>query len=135
VTGRKRHVVVDTLGLLLAVAVHAANAQDRDGAKLVLGKLVGRFPRLWLLWADGGYAGKLLVWALVVGGWVIEIVAKPDGAKGFAVLPKRWIVERTFAWLGRSRRLSKDYEALPETSEAWIHIAMIHLMLKRLEPR
>jgi putative transposase len=123
------------LGLLLAVAVHAANIQDRDGAKLVLAQLVGRFPRLWLLWADGGYAGTLLVWALVAGGWVIELVKRPAGAKGFAVLPKRWIVERTFAWLGRSRRLSKDYEALPETSEAWIRIAMIHLMLKRLEPR
>lgn len=134
-SGRKRHLVVDTLGLLLAVAVHPANVQDRDGAKLVLGKLVGRFPRLWRLWADGGYAGKLLVWALVTGGWVVEIVAKPAGSKGFAVLPKRWLVERTFAWLGRSRRLSKDYEALPETGEAWIRIAMIHLMLKRLDPR
>ncbi len=134
-SGRKRHLVVDTLGLLLAVAVHAANVQDRDGAKLVLAKLAGRFPRLWLLWADGGYAGRLLVWALVAGGWVVEIVAKPEGSKGFVVLPKRWIVERTFAWLGRSRRLSKDYEGLPATSEAWIRIAMIHLMLKRLAPR
>jgi putative transposase len=132
VSGRKRHLVVDTLGLLLAVVVHAASVQDRDGAKLVLAKLVGRFPRLWVLWADGGYAGALLVWALVVGGWVIDLVKKPEGTTTFAVLPKRWIVERTFAWLGRSRRLSKDYEALPATSEAWIHIAMIHLMLKRL---
>ena len=134
-TGRKRHVVVDTLGLLLAVVVHAANVQDRDAAKLVLAALLGRFPRLWVIWADGGYGGKLLVWALVVGGWVVEIVKKPEAATGFAVLPKRWIVERTFAWLGRSRRLSKDYEALPATSEAWIRIAMIHLMLKRLAPR
>jgi putative transposase len=134
VSGRKRHVVVDTLGLLLAVVVHAANVQDRDGAKLVLKKLAGRFPRLWLLWADGGYAGALLVWALVTGGWVIELVRKPEGATTFAVLPKRWIVERTFAWLGRCRRLSKDYEALSDTSETWIHIAMLHLMLKRLAP-
>lgn len=134
-TGRKRHVVVDTLGLLLAVVVHAANVQDRDGARLVLAKLTGRFPRLWLLWADAGYAGALLVWALVTAGVIIEIVAKPAGATTFAVLPKRWIVERTFAWLGRCRRLSKDYEALPATSEAWIQIAMIHLMLKRLTPR
>lgn len=126
--------MVDTLGLLLAVVVHAANVQDRDGAKLVLAKLAGRFPRLWLLWADGGYAGALLVWALVVAGVVIEVVAKPAGATAFAVLPKRWIVERTFAWLGRCRRLSKDYEALPATSEAWIRVAMIHLMLKRLAP-
>ncbi len=134
-TGRKRHLVVDTLGLLLAVVVHAANVPDRDGAKLVLGKPGGRFPRLWLLWADVGYAGTLLVWALAAEGLVIEIVAKPDGITSFAVLPKRWIVERTFAWLGRCRRLSKDYEALPATSEAWIHVAMIHLMLKRLTPR
>jgi len=124
--------VVDTMGLVLAVAVHAADIQDREGAKLVLARLVGRFPRLALIWADGGYAGKLLAWALVTGGWVIEIVKKPVGVRTFAVLPKRWIVERTFAWLGRSRRLSKEYEGLPETSEALIRIAMIHFMLKRL---
>jgi putative transposase len=134
VVGRKRHVLVDTLGLLLAVVVHPANIQDRDGAKLVLAKLAGRYRRLRVIWADGGYAGQLLVWALVVGGWVIELVKKREGTTTFAVLPKRWIVERTFAWLGRSRRLSKDYEALPETSEAWVRIAMIHLMLKRLAP-
>ena len=127
--------MVDTLGLLLAVVVHAATIQDRDGAKLVLAKLAGRSPRLWLLWADGGYAGALPGWALVAAGVVIEVVKKPAGATTFAVLPKRWIVERTFAWLGRCRRLSKDYEALSATSEAWIHIAMIHLMLKRLAPR
>ena len=132
--GRKRHLVVDTLGLLLAVVVHAADVQDRDGARLVLDKLVGRFPRLWLIWADGGYAGRLLVWALVAGGWVVELVRKPEGARAFAVLPKRWVVERTFAWLGRSRRLSKDYEGLPETGETWLYLAMIHLMLKRLAP-
>lgn len=83
---------------------------------------------------DGG-AGTLLLWALVVGGWVIAIVAKPEGARGCAVLPKRWIVARTFAWLGRCRRLSTDDEGLPPTSEAWIQIAMIHLMLKRLAPK
>ena len=124
--------MVDTLGLLLAVAVHGADVQDRDGAKLVLVRLAGRFPRLRLIWADGGYAGQLLAWTLTTLGVALAIVAKPAGVTGFAVLPKRWIVERTFAWLGRSRRLSKDYEALPETSEAWIRIAMIHLMLKRL---
>ncbi len=127
--------VVDTLGLLLAVAVHAANVQDRDGARLVLARLVGRFPRLWVIWADGGYAGQLPIWALVVGGWGVELVRTPEGAATFAVLPKRWIVERTFAWLGRNRRLSKDYEGLAETSEAVIRLAMIHLMLKRLAPR
>ena len=134
-TGRKRHVVVDPLGLLLAVVVHAANVQDRDGARLALAKLAGRFPRLRLGWADGGYAGALLGWAAATLGLVVEIVAKPAGATSFTVLPKRWIVERTFAWLGRCRRLSKDYEALPATSEAWIPVAMIHLMLKRLAPR
>jgi putative transposase len=134
VTGRKRRPAVDTLGLVLAVAVHAADVQDRDGAKLVLAKLVGRFPRLWVIWADGGYAGTLLVWALAVCGFVLEVVKRSDRATGFVVLPKRWIVERTFAWLGRSRRLSKDYEALPETSETWIYVAMLHLMLKRLAP-
>ena len=131
-TGRKRHLVVDTLGLLLAVVVHPADVQDRDGARLVLAGLEGRFPRLVLVWADGGYAGTLLVWALVAVGVVLEIVKRSDAARGFVVLPKRWIVERTFAWLGRSRRLSKDDEALAETSEAWIRIAMIQLMLKRL---
>jgi putative transposase len=135
VNGRKRHIAVDTLGLLLAVVVHAAHIQDRIGAKLLLTKLLGRFPRLWVIWADGGYTGTLRTWALVVGGWVIDTVKRSEGSKGFVVLPKRWVVERTFAWLGRCRRLSKDYEALPETSEAVIYVAMIHLMLKRLHPR
>jgi len=134
VTGRKRHIVVDTLGLLLAVVVHAANIQDRDGAKLVLAKLVGRFPRLKLIWADGGYTGQLVEWVWGLGGWLLEIVKRPLDSHHFEVLPKRWIVERTLGWLGRCRRLSKDYEALPQTSEAWVHIAMIHLMLRRLKP-
>jgi putative transposase len=134
VSGRKRHIAVDTLGLLLAVVVHPANVQDREGAKLVLTALRGRFPRLCVIWADGGYAGSLLLWALVVGGWIIEIVKKPEDAQGFAVLPKRWIVERTFAWLARYRRLSKDDEERPNSSEAWIQIAMIDRMLHRLAP-
>ncbi len=133
-TGRKRHIVVDTLGLLLVVVVHAANIQDHDGAKLVLAKLVGRFPRLKLIWADGGYAGQLVEWARTFGGWLLEIVKRPPDSHHFEVLPRRWVVERTFGWLGRCRRLSKDYEELPQTTEAWIHIAMIHLMLKRLRP-
>jgi len=131
VTGRKRHIVVDTMGLLLAVVVHAANVQDRDGAKLVLQKLTGRYPRLQLIWADGGYAGQLIEWVHQLGGWRLEIVKRPEQGK-FVVLPRRWVVERTLAWLGRYRRLSKDYEALPETSEALIHIAMTRLMLRRL---
>ena len=134
-TGRKRYLVVDTLGLLLAVAVRAADVQDRDGAKRVLSELVGRFPRLALIWADGGDAGRLPVWALAVGGWVIGLVKEPEGATTVAVLPKRWIVGRTFAWLGRCRRLCKDDGALPETSEAWIHVAMTHPMLERLAPQ
>jgi putative transposase len=126
--------VVDTLGLILAVVVHAADVQDRDGAKLVLTALRGRFPRLALIWADSGYGGKLVAWAMEAGGWVIAIVKKPTGTTTFTVLPRRWVVERTFAWLGRSRRLSKDYEGLPAMSETMIRIAMIHLMLKRLAP-
>lgn len=130
-TGRKRHLIVDTMGLLLAVVVHAANVQDRDGAKLVLQKLTGRFPRLKLIWADGGYAGELIEWARQLGGWLLEIVKRPAQHQ-FVVLPRRWVVERTLAWLGRYRRLSKDYEARPETSEAFIYIAMSRLMLRRL---
>jgi putative transposase len=126
--------VVDTLGLLLAVVVHAANIQDRDGAKLVLGKLLGRFPRLKLIWADAAYAGQLVEWALIFGGWLLEIVKRNKNSHSFEVLPRRWVVERTLAWLGRCRRLSKDYEELPQTSEAWVQIAMIHLMLRRLRP-
>ena len=132
--GRKRHIVVDTIGLLLAVVVHSADIQDRDGAKLVIKKLIGRFPRLQLIWADAGYTGQLVDWVKELTGWVMEIVKRPKDSHEFVVLPRRWVVERTFAWLGRSRRLSKDYEALPDTTEAWIYIAMIHLMLRRLKP-
>jgi len=118
--------------LILVVVVHAASLQDRDGATLVLGKLVGRFPRLQRIWADGSYGGKLVGWAKRTGGWVLEIVKRTKDAVGFQVLPKRWVVERTLAWVGRYRRLSKDYEARPETSEALIYAAMIHLMVRRL---
>lgn len=133
-TGRKRHIVVDTMGLLLTVLVHAANIQDRDGAKLVLEKTRGRFPRLKLIWADGGYAGKLIDWVAQTCDWVLEIVKRNADLKGFHVLPRRWVVERTFGWLGRYRRLSKDYEELTQSSEAMIHLAMIHLMIRRLHP-
>jgi len=134
VKGRKRHLVVDTLGLVLAVVVHAANVQDRDGAKLVLQKLVGRFPRLTLIWADGGYTGQLIAWTKQLANWTLEIVKRSDDLHTFQVLPKRWIVERTLGWLGRYRRLSKDYEELTASSEAMVHIAMIRLMLRRLQP-
>ena len=122
------------MGLLLAVVVHPANIQDRDGAKLVIDKLTGRFPRMRLVWADAGYAGKLIEWVWALTGWALEIVKRPRDSHHFQVLPRRWVVERTFAWLSRCRRLSKDYEALSETTEAWIHIAMIHLMIRRLAP-
>ena len=122
------------MGLLLAVVVHPANIQDRDGAKLVIDKLTGRFTRMRLVWADAGYAGKLIEWVWALTGWALEIVKRPRDSHHFQVLPRRWVVERTFAWLSRCRRLSKDYEALTETTEAWIHIAMIHLMLRRLAP-
>ena len=120
------------MGLLLAVAVHPANVQDRDGAKLTLMRLVGRIPRLERIWADGAYAGKLVLWAKNVGGWSLELVRRPSHRQTFEVLPRRWVVERTFAWLGRYRRLSKDYEELPETTEAWVYAAMTGLMLRRL---
>jgi putative transposase len=135
VSGRTRHLVVDALGLLLAVVVHAASVQDRDGAKLVLAKARAHCPRLQLLWADGSYAGQLSDWVREQCGWLLEIVKRPAEAKGVQLLPRRWVVERTFAWLGRSRRLSRDAEATPASSEAWITIAMIHLMLRRLAPR
>lgn len=132
INGVKRHIVVDTLGLLVAVVVHSAAVQDRDGAKLVLAKLQGRCPRLALLWADGGYAGKLVGWVQQCCGWVLQIVKRTDKLGGFVVLPRRWVVERTFGWMVQYRRLSKDYEFHPETSEAMIQVAMIHIMLRRL---
>ncbi len=132
VKGRKRHILVDTMGLLLMVLVHAANIQDRDGAKLLLVKAKQRFSRLRLIWADAAYGGKLISWVLTTCSWVLEIVKRSDDAKGFVVLPRRWVVERTFAWFGRYRRLSKDYETLPETSEAMIYAAMSRLMVRRL---
>jgi putative transposase len=132
VKGTKRHLLVDTLGLLLCVVVHPANIQDRDGAKLLLTKARGLFPRLKLIWADGGYAGKLIGWVLAVCGWVLQIVKRSDDAKGFVVLPRRWVVERTFGWLSQCRALARDYEFHAETSEALIQVAMIHLMLRRL---
>ena len=125
---------MDTLGLVLTVVVHAASIQDRDGAKLVMAKIVGLFPRLQLIWADGGYAGQLIEWTKALAGWVLEIVKRSDDVSGFVVLPKRWIVERTLGWLGRYRRLSKDYEAQTTSSEAMVHLSMINLMLHRLCP-
>ena len=136
VNGRKRHILVDTLGLILAVVVHPADVQDRDGAKLVLGLIRGRFSRLRLIWADGGYAGQLVEWvrapAAARDRLRLEIVKRSDDATGSRSLPRRWVVERTFAWLGRCRRLSKDYEETTASSEAFVKLAMIHLMVRRL---
>jgi putative transposase len=132
INGRKRHIVVDTLGLLLAVVVHEASIQDRDGAKLVLERFRSWFTRLRPVWADGGYAGKLVGWTRTHLRRTLGIVKRSDGAKGFEVLPRRWVVERTFGWLGRHRRLARDYEMRTDHSEAMIHIAMITLMAKRL---
>ena len=112
--------------------MHAGDIQDRDGARLVLDRLGQRFGRLRLIWADGGYAGQLVEWVKTVYHRTLEIVKRSDDLTGFVVLPKRWIVERTFSWLYRYRRLSKDYEQLPENSEAMILIAMINLMSRRL---
>ena len=132
IKGRKRHILVDTMGLLLRVVVHTANIQDRDGAKLLLAQAKGFFPRLQRIWADGGYAGKLIGWVQETCGWVLEIIKRSDVVKGFKLLPRRWVVERTFGWLGRYRRLSKDYERQPESSEAMVYWAMIRLMVRRL---
>ena len=127
--------MVDVLGLLLVVMVHAAGIQDRDGAKPVLTALVARFPGLQLIWADGGYAGKLVMWGATGLHRTLVIVKRPRHTQGFPVVQGRWIIERPVGWLNRSRRLSKDFEALPETTETWIRIAMIQLMVRRLAAR
>lgn len=115
------------------MVVHAANIQDRDGGEDVLAKIVGRFGRLKLIWADSGYAGEFVCVARRWYRRVVEIVRRSDVSQ-FVVLPKRWIVERTFGWFSKYRRLSKDYETLPVSSECMIYIAMINLMLHRLQP-
>ena len=119
------------MGLLLTAVVHAADVQDRDGARLVLKRAKAKFPSLQLIWADGGYAGALIDWVKTTCGWVLQTVLRPVGVKGFIVLPRRWVVERTFAWLSRYRRLSKDYEYLTTVSETMILVAMIHIMARR----
>ena len=132
IKGRKRHIVVDTLGHLIEVVVHAARIQDRAGAKLVFAKLSpATKDALRKLWADGGYAGALIDWVCEHLDAILEIVKRDPEQSGFQLLPRRWVVERTFAWFGRYRRLSKDYEKLTESSEAMIYLASIHIMLKR----
>ncbi|MBV7328685.1 IS5 family transposase [Chloroflexi bacterium TSY] len=134
VTGRKRHILVDVMGLLLLVHVHKASIQERDGAKSLLKRLKQKgFQQLALIWADGGYSGQPMIdWVFNLAGWLFQVVTRSDDAQGFVLLPRRGVVERTFAWLGNYRRLSKDYEVLPRNSEAMIYAAMVHIMLRRL---
>ncbi len=133
IKGRKRHIVVDTIGLMFGLVVHSANIQDRDGAPAVLKSIRHACPWLRHIFADGGYAGPKLRGALDrIGEWTIEIVKRSDTAKGFEILPRRWVVERTFAWLGRCRRLAKDWEKSIASAEAWINIAHIRLTTRRL---
>ena len=133
VKGRKRHIVTDTLGFLLFALIHAADIQDRDGAPEVIKALRFRFPWLRHIFADGGYAGPKLIGALTdLGDWTIEIVKRSDTAEGFVVLPRRWVVERTFAWLGRCRRLAKDWEKSVESATAWTNIASIRMLTRRI---
>ena len=130
-TGRKRHLLVDTEGIVIRVAVLSASIQDADGATDLLPLARPACPRLEQIWADGAYAGYLVEWTREHCGWRLEIVTKLPDQHGFQVLPRRWVVERTFGWLGRNRRLSKDYEEYAETSEAWLYLASIRLMLRR----
>jgi transposase len=145
-SGRKRHLLVDTLGLVVKALVHSADRQDRAEAPHLLLSVADTLPRLELIWADSAYIGPLQSWVWERLGWRLQIVKRPGGRgqwlradqepplrlPGFHLLPRRWVVERTFAWIGRNRRMSKDYEFLPASSEAWIYLSMIRLMLKRL---
>jgi putative transposase len=133
VTGRKRHLLVDTTGLLMAVVVTPASVQERDGAIQLFQRLTGAGKKLRRIWVDGGYRGPILAdWVAQHCRFVLDCVLRPADQKGFAVLPRRWVVERTFAWLNHHRRLSKDYEGMTTTSEAFIYIAMIRIMVRRL---
>jgi putative transposase len=153
-SGRKRHILVDTMGLVLNVVVHATNLQDREGVKLLLGPIKGVFPRMKKVWVDSAYTGKGREGMEQEMGWEVEVVRHPwrprgmwvwpgmeiteemlevfKRPKGFRNLPRRWVVERTLAWIGRNRRMSKDYEYLPRSSESMVQLTMIRLMLKRL---
>jgi putative transposase len=141
--GRKRHILVDAAGLILLAHVHAADLHDRLGAQILIGSAsLDELPRLELVWADGAYAGTFARWLHSQRGWRVEVpkhrdrhlwrYGLEDKPKGFQVIPRRWVVERTFAWLSRSRRLARDYERLPETGEAMIYAAMSRIMLRRI---
>ena len=139
VPGRKRHIIVDTLGLLLLVLVHRASIPDGNGGKLVLAGLFerikhsvyNRWCRFKLIWADGAYE-DIRVWVKKQFGWRLEVVHRPPNAKGFQILPRRWVVERTFGWFGRYRRLARDYEHQTRSSESMVYVASIHRMLRLL---
>ncbi len=135
VSGRKRHVAIDTLGLLLVVAITAASVQDANSATIIGERMRGHFPRLKKIWVDAGYKEQFIAWFKDHCGWVVEVVTRREGAVGFEVQPHRWLVERTLAWFNLCRRLSKDYEYYPETSEAMVYLASIRLMLRRLAPQ
>ena len=133
IKGRKRHIVTDTVGLLVGLEVHSAGVQDRDGAPDVLKAVAARYPMLRHIFADGGYAGPKLRDALeAIGRWTVQIVKRSDTAEGFEILPRRWVVERTLAWLGRCRRLSKDWEKSIASAEAWVLIAHIRRVTRYL---
>jgi len=134
IKGKKRHILVDTQGLLIHAIVHAADVQDRDGGELVMATLFGMFPFLLKLYADGGYQGPLFRSAVrkVLKQVSVEIVKRSDAAKGLVILPRRWVVERTFAWFGRCRRLAKDWECLNRKGLAFLRLASIRLMLRKL---
>src|SRR5258708_6276979 len=148
VNGRKRHLLVDTMGLLLKVVVHAANLQDREGVKLLLEPVQGQFERMEKVWVDQAYSGTGKTWIEQQMGWTVEVVERSPRRgwimtqdqglvwvtlpKTFEHLPRRWVVERTFAWIGRYRRMSKDYEYLTTSSEAMVYLTMLRLMLTRL---
>ncbi len=137
VKGRKRHIVVDSLGLLLAVAVTSAKLDDGAAAPRVLGKLdAARYPRLEVAYGDSRYNNRSLRRWLAErrAGYRVEVVRRPEGAVGFVLLPKRWVVERTFAWLGRYRQLSKEYDYEPSVSEGWVQVSALHLLLRRYRP-
>jgi transposase len=134
INGRKRHIVVDTIGLLLVVIVSAASVQDRDGGRCILKALHRAFGSVRHVFADGGYRGRLVATAKSAWRITVEVVKKPPDQRGFAVLPRRWVVERTFSWLMRFRRLARDYERLPATHEAVVKWAMVAIMLNRLAP-
>lgn len=132
VAGRKRHVAVDCLGLVLAVIITAASVQDRDAAHPLLATLRERFSTISLVWADGGYAGRLVTWAAKTLRLAVTVVKRTEDMTGFVVLPRRWVVERTFAWISKYRRCVRDYETLPTHHEAMVYLAMIIMMSRRL---